>query len=95
MKRSQAAAALDALCRGRRGAASELAAAIGVSAPTVHNYQRGAMRPGADRRAQIETWSGGAVRVDDWEKPEEHITGVHHVPAVALEERPSRTGTEG
>lgn len=93
MERSQAAAALDALCRGRRGAASELAAAIGVSAPTVHNYQRGAMRPGADRRAQIETWSAGAVRVEDWERPEERATGVHRV--AALEERPSRTGTEG
>ena len=69
MTLSPAAQALDAWCDAERGRAAALAAALGVTPTTVHNWRRGAIVPradGPDNRAAIEAHTGGAVLAGGW-----------------------------
>lgn len=40
--------------------------AVGVSAPTMHDWLSGAKRPRALHRAAIEVWTRGEVGADSW-----------------------------
>lgn len=50
---------------------SDAARAIGVSAPTIHDWVTSAKRPRAAHREAIEVWTAGAVPASAWETEEE------------------------
>lgn len=58
---------LDAWCEAQRGRAARIAEACGVTATTVHNWRRGAIRPTAENRIAIEVATSGEVRAVEWE----------------------------
>ncbi len=47
------------------------AAALGVSAPNMHDWLAGAKRPRAENRVAIDRWTAGAVPAASWSTPDE------------------------
>ena len=43
---------------------------LGVGVATVHQWKTGVARPGWERAAQIEAWSGGEVPLASWVRPD-------------------------
>ncbi len=69
-------------------------AAIGVSAPTVHDWIAETKRPRTHHRQAIEVWTGGEVPASSWETEAERGAVANVVPfdgAASL----AADGTEG
>lgn len=66
---SQGARALNDWCGARRGRAEGLAKACGVTATTVYNWRRGAIRPSTPNRGTIDQHTDGAVPAPLWDVP--------------------------
>ena len=54
---------------------TDVALALGVSTPTIHDWERGRKRPKAHHRDDIATWTKGFVPASAWKRPGE-VSGV-------------------
>lgn len=63
---SPGALALWVFRRAAKLTQAEVAHQLGVSGPTVHDWERGRKRPRAGLRAAIEQWSRGQVPAVTW-----------------------------